>query len=80
MLSKCAICGGEVKEGIISLVFDKNNQIIVIREIPALLCQKCGEEYFDNETTKEVEILKEKARQSLSDVSVITYRELVLQS
>ena len=80
MLSKCAVCGGEVKGGIASLVFDKNNQVIVVREIPAFVCQKCGEEYFDDATTEEIEKLKGRARASLSDVSLLTFKQKMLQS
>lgn len=75
MLSKCVICSGKVEKGITSLVFDKDNQVIVIRGIPALCCQKCGEEYFDSKTTEEVEKLKEKAKQSFSDISLLTFKQ-----
>ncbi len=39
-------------------------EIVVIRDVPALICEQCGEEYVDNDTAKKVE---EKVERALAD-------------
>ncbi len=73
MLNKCAICGGELKKDTTTLTFDRENKVIVIRNVPALVCSNCGESYFDAETTRKLEKIKEEAQHSGVEFSVIRY-------
>ncbi len=51
---KCVICKyGETKEGT-TVTLEKGNSTIVFKEVPAQICDNCGEKYIDNTTTKEL--------------------------
>jgi len=47
---KCAICKyGYTEAGHTTIVFEKNTCVIVFQQVPALICNNCGEEYVTSE-------------------------------
>ena len=52
---KCTICKhGETKLGITTITLEKGNSTIVFKEVPAQICDNCGEKYIDKATTKDL--------------------------
>ena len=52
---KCVICKhGETQSGTATFTVDKDGATLVIRDVPAQICDNCGEEYFDEATTARV--------------------------
>lgn len=50
---KCVICKhGETSPGTTSMLFEKGETIIVIKSIPAEVCDNCGETYTDAAVTR----------------------------
>ncbi|MEA3491089.1 MAG: type II toxin-antitoxin system MqsA family antitoxin [Campylobacterota bacterium] len=50
---KCMICKhGETKEGTTTVTLEKGSSTIVFKEVPAEICDNCGEKYMDESTTK----------------------------
>ncbi len=45
---------GETKKGITTVTLEKDNSTIVFKEVPAHICDNCGEKYIDDSTTKEL--------------------------
>ena len=45
---KCAICGnGELLPGATTATFNRGTTTVVIKAVPANVCNECGEAYFD---------------------------------
>jgi len=60
---ECVICrNGTTENGLVSFSMEKNGVIIVFKNVPALVCNNCGDFYLTEETTK---ILLEKASKTL---------------
>jgi len=52
---KCMICKhGETKQGTTTVTLEKGSSTIVFKEVPAQICDNCGEKYIDEATTKEL--------------------------
>lgn len=52
---KCIICKhGETKKGTTTVTLEKGGSTIVFKEVPAQICDNCGEKYIDESTTKEL--------------------------
>jgi len=52
---KCVICKhGHALHGKTTVVLTKDKLSVIIREVPADICENCGEYYLDDETTKKV--------------------------
>ncbi len=53
---KCYFCGGEVLEKRITVDYRWGDELIaVIKNVPAGVCQVCGEQYFKADIVKEME-------------------------
>ncbi len=52
---KCHYCKGRMESGKTSYTIDRKGYLLVINEVPALICQQCGEPYFNEE---EVEMIQ----------------------
>ncbi|MCD6471564.1 type II toxin-antitoxin system MqsA family antitoxin [Candidatus Aerophobetes bacterium] len=66
---KCHFCGGKVLERRIIVDYRWGDELIaVIKNVPAGVCQICGEQYFKAEIVKEMEKLvhsKEKPKKTI---------------
>jgi YgiT-type zinc finger domain-containing protein len=52
---KCVICKqGETKSGKATVTLERDGMTLVIKGVPANVCANGGEEYVDEETTKEL--------------------------
>jgi len=52
---KCQICKyGETKPGTTTVILERNNTILVFKNVPAEVCLNCEESYVDQETTKQL--------------------------
>jgi YgiT-type zinc finger domain-containing protein len=43
---------GETKRGTTTVTLEKDGSTIVFKEVPAQICDNCGEEYIDESTTR----------------------------
>lgn len=66
---KCVICKhGETRPGKASVTLERDGMTLVIKGVPAEVCQNCGEEYVDDETA--ARLLKVAEEQSQAGVKV----------
>lgn len=49
--TSCSYCGGRLREDIVQAAFWGLEGMIAIKDIPARLCERCGEQFYDEETT-----------------------------
>ncbi|MGB0386431.1 MAG: type II toxin-antitoxin system MqsA family antitoxin [Ardenticatenaceae bacterium] len=45
-IDRCDICGGELKPGVTKLQILRGQELIVIRDVQADVCQQCDEAYI----------------------------------
>jgi YgiT-type zinc finger domain-containing protein len=72
---KCVICQfGETEAGTTTVALTRNETTIVIRDVPALICTTCGEEYVDAVTGRRLSEIAEKAVTEGVQVDVRRYQ------
>ena len=60
---KCVICkNGTTKSGLVTFTLERDSIIVVFKNVPALICQNCGDFYLTSETT---DLLLQKANNTL---------------
>ena len=47
--------------------------IIIIRNVPCLECEQCGEKYYTDEVAEKLERLVNAAKQLMQEISVVDY-------
>jgi HTH-type transcriptional regulator / antitoxin MqsA len=54
-MSKCDVCGSDVfHQHRVQHAFDVAGQIVLVEDIPARLCDRCGDATFDRQTVEHV--------------------------
>ncbi len=72
---KCVICQyGETEPGTTTVALTRDDTAIVIRDVPALVCTTCGEEYVDAATGRRLSQIAEKAVSEGVQVDVRRYQ------
>jgi YgiT-type zinc finger domain-containing protein len=68
---KCIICRhGDVVSGTTTATFDRGATTVVIKAVPAGVCNQCGETYFDEGTTLQLMRITDAAARTGLDVEV----------
>jgi len=50
---KCVFCGGKVENRTVNFVYE-NDKYLVVENVPAEVCTKCGEKTYSPEVTDEL--------------------------
>ncbi|MBQ9214441.1 MAG: type II toxin-antitoxin system MqsA family antitoxin [Bacteroidales bacterium] len=69
-MMKCAFCGGTEKSAVTEYLEKIGNYIIVVKNVPCLKCEQCGEEYFTTETVKAIEKILTTIQMIASELTV----------
>ena len=65
----CHVCGGDAaKQQLVNEVFTIDGRPVQVVEIPALVCERCGEATFARETTEKIRQLVHSAKQPVKTV------------
>lgn len=74
---ECFMCKGELIEKKVNYMVDLEKTIIIIKDVPAKVCDQCGEQYFDDETSQNIEKIVNKLKDFSTEVTIINYKENV---
>jgi YgiT-type zinc finger domain-containing protein len=71
---KCPICrNGSLVPGKITVVLEKGKTTLVFREVPAEVCDNCGEEYVDGQINSALLERANEAAQKGVDLELLRY-------
>ena len=71
---KCAVCKrGETQPGTATVTLSREQLTLVVKGVPAQVCENCGEEYVEEATTSRLLETAEKAAHSSVQVDVRLY-------
>ena len=66
---RCVICKqGEIRPGTTTVMLERNGMTLVVKSVPARVCENCGEEYVDEDIT--ARLLREAEDAARSGVQV----------
>jgi YgiT-type zinc finger domain-containing protein len=70
----CLVChNGQSRPGTTTVAFHRDGCTLVVDEVPAEVCENCGEAYVDEETTQRVFEIAAEARRDQATVLVRAY-------
>ena len=71
---KCVICKhGETRPGTTTVTLERDGSTIVFKEVPAAICDNCGEKYIDGDVTRNLLIKAEEILRSGVEVDIRKY-------
>ena len=71
---KCFVCKqGETEPGKATVTLERDGLTLVIKDVPAEVCNNCGEEYVDETVVEELLKTAEEVAQSGAEVDIREY-------
>ena len=71
---RCVICKhGDTRPGTATVTLTREQLTLVVKDVPAQVCENCGEEYIDTDITARLIQTAEEAAQSGVQVDVREY-------
>ena len=71
---KCVLCKtGETQPGTVTVTLERNQTVVVIKDVPADVCRNCGEYYLSQAVTERIYGQADDAVQRNAEVEVLRY-------
>lgn len=70
----CIMCGGNLEHKNITYKTGQGDNVLIVKNVPALVCSQCGESYFNNDVCSDMEKIEAEARNSATEMYITTYR------
>ena len=74
---KCPICGGPVGDGLTTFTVDLGFGVVVVRDVPARVCEVCGDASVSDDVAARLETIVNSARENHQEVAVTRWRDAV---
>ncbi len=71
----CYLCKGDMKQSKTSYVVDLDNCVIVIRNVPCLKCEQCGEVAYSDEVASRLDEIVNSIRGLMTEVAIVEYTD-----
>jgi len=70
----CVICkSGQMKKGKVTVTLQRKESVIVVKGVPAKVCENCGEYILSEEVTKKLMEVAEQAVAKNAEIEVLQY-------
>lgn len=69
----CPLCGAEKVPGTTTFSVDLTFGVVVVRDVPALVCSQCGAAWFEDPVAARLEHIVDDARQRQAVVEVMRW-------
>lgn len=73
---RCPLCGGDRAPGVVTFTADLKFGVVIVREVPALVCAQCGEEWIEHPVAKKLQTVVDEARRKKTVVEVAEWRHV----
>ncbi len=70
----CSLCRhGETSSGVVTVTLQRGPATIIIKSVPAQVCENCGEYYLDEETSRRVIEMAETTVRKNAELEILSY-------
>jgi YgiT-type zinc finger domain-containing protein len=71
---RCVICKqGETQAGLVTVTLERDESLVIIKRVPAEVCDDCGEYYLSDAITEQVLKRAEVAVSNGAEIEIIRY-------
>lgn len=71
--SKCGACGGQRRRGRTTFTAEFGSGIVVVRNVPAMVCSQCGEDWIADAVAGRLEGIVNQAKRTGRQVEVSNF-------
>jgi YgiT-type zinc finger domain-containing protein len=69
----CHFCNGSMKDEVTSDFTDLGTCMVIIKHVPCLTCDQCGETAFTGTVVKQLDKIINDLKESLTEVAIVQY-------
>jgi YgiT-type zinc finger domain-containing protein len=69
----CPICKGSKQKATTTFSVDIGSGVVVVRNVPSLICSQCGEEWISDSVSEKLEQIVELSRKEKREIEVLSY-------
>jgi len=69
----CILCGGNMSNDLTTDFTDLGSCMVIIKSVPCLSCEQCGETVFTGIVVKQLENMTNALKESLTEIAVVQY-------
>ncbi|MGO1369920.1 type II toxin-antitoxin system MqsA family antitoxin [Senegalia sp. (in: firmicutes)] len=73
----CILCKANLTKGRVNHIVDLKEGIIIIKNVPANICEQCGDYYLDTKTALELETMVDEINKIKPEVFIVNYNKMV---
>lgn len=73
----CFMCKGDLEPKVKTYVATLDNCVIIVKNVPALVCNQCGEAYYSDEVAERLENIVDTMEKLVKDVAIVEYSQTV---
>ena len=66
------MCGGKIAVGTTTFTVDLKTGVVIVRNVPAFVCNQCGEDWIENHTSAKLETIAERARAENAQLEMVS--------
>ncbi|MFI3206949.1 MAG: type II toxin-antitoxin system MqsA family antitoxin [Clostridia bacterium] len=73
----CFMCkGGHLKEQLKNYIADLDDCVIIVKHVPSLVCEQCGEAYYTDEVATQLEKIVDTMEKFVKEVAIVEYSKM----
>ena len=76
VVSICPLCGGKKKKGRTTFSVDLVFGVVVIRNVPATVCNQCGADWFSDKVSQKIEEIVKHSKKKQTLVEISSFQKL----
>lgn len=73
----CFFCKGNLKPSHTIYTANIKDCIIIIKNVPCMECQQCGEKYFNDDVMIQLENIINQVKNALSEITIVDYNKQI---
>ena len=71
--AQCPLCGGRITGGITTFTANLGTAVMIVRDVPAQICNQCEEEWFETEVSRRLDELAADMRERGAEVEILKF-------
>ncbi len=76
-MDACYLCKGILSEKQTTYMVDLDGQVIIIKNVPSLVCTQCGDTTYSTDVVKQLERIVKQLRKEATELSIVNYAKVI---
>ncbi len=72
----CFKCKGDMKQKLKTHAATLDDCVIIIKNVPSLVCEQCGEVYFTDDVMQSLEAIIDRLEGIIKEVAIVDYADV----